>query len=191
MKNSEQDQERNKFISSIIESIKMNVNEFMDNLANGEKYETTIYKWSINLFNEGKSIDDAIKTVHKRRMLFVVNSTYNPSPHEEYSSQRNHQRIMVELESLPIYLNLNQSQKASIQNTIDALVESKLRTHSGIIELVTEIIKYNFETNSWKDKTSNKSRKKFDSDDNESSFLLKFKNYLNPKMRLNETLLPS
>ncbi|WP_027395162.1 hypothetical protein [Aquimarina latercula] len=189
MKNSELD--KNKFISLIIDSIKMNVDDFMQNLINGEKYESIIYEWSTNLFYEGKSIEEAIKTIHKRRILFVVNSTYNSSPHEEYASIRNHQRIMKELKSLSIYSNLNQKQKASIQNSIDALVESKLRTHSGIIELVTEIIKHNFETNLWKDKTTNKSRKKFDSDDNESSFLLKFKNYLHPKMRLNETLLPS
>ncbi|WP_271769252.1 hypothetical protein [Aquimarina algiphila] len=189
MKNSELD--KNKFISSIIDSIKMNVNDFMQNLANGEKYETTIYEWSINLFKEGKSIDDAIKVIHEKRMLIIFNSSYISSTREELITARNRQRIMTELNSQPIYINLNEKQKASIQKNIDVLVESKLRTHSTIIKLVLELIKQNITSKKWNTNVTEKSRNKIDPDDNESTFLSKFKNYLNPKIMLNETLLPS
>lgn len=189
MKNSEL--EKNKFVSSIIDSIKMNVDDFMQNLTNGEKYESIIYEWSINLFYEGKSIEDAIKVIHERRMLIIFNSSYNSSSREEYVSIRNHQRVMEELKSLPTYYNLNPKQKASIQINIDALVESKLRTHSELIKIVINIIKNNYTNNVWKTKATNKSRNELDSDNNESQFLLKLKNYLHPKMMLNETILQS
>lgn len=189
MKNSETN--KNEFVASIITSIKMNTNDFMENLSKGENYERIIYEWSVNLFNEGKTIEDAIKIIHERRMLIVFNSSYNSSSREEYVSIRNHQRIMEELKSLPAYFNLNQKQKASLQNKIDALIESKLRTHSEVIRLVLEIIKYNFKSKIWSNKKTKKSINKLDPENNELKFLLRFKHYLTPKTALNETFLPS
>lgn len=189
MKNSETD--KSKFISSIIESIRMNTDEFMYNLVNGEKYECLIYEWSVNLFYEGKSIKDAIETVQKRRMSLITNSNYVSSPREDLITAKKIQWVMRELKSKPIYNNLNEKQKASIQSKIDALVESGLRFQPDIVKLVLGIINQNFATQKWKVSTTKKSEKKPDNDSDESTFLSKFERYINPKIRLNETLLRS
>ncbi len=71
MINSKLDIKRNKFIATIISSIQMDVDEFIQNLANGENYETTIYQLSINLFDEGKSLKEAIDIILQRRALVI------------------------------------------------------------------------------------------------------------------------
>lgn len=138
MKNSELD--KNKFISSIIVSIKMNPIHFMKNLAIGEKYEITINEWSINLFNEGKALEEAIKIINKRIGL-VLASTAKPSPDPLHSVLiKNHQKIMSLLDKNALYSSLSNDEKNRIQDRIDAFVEGNLYTPQDVVDIIINVI---------------------------------------------------
>lgn len=185
MKNSELDKKRNKFISLIIEAIKMNVNDFMQNLADGGNYEATIYGWSVSLFDEGKSIKESIEIIHNRRMLVLLNGDYEFNVQNQVS--RNHQKVMHKLRLNPAYLKLKKSQKQEVQINIDRLIETNLYFHSEIVHMTLELIKYKFSKNQLKTKEMRIIRDKEKLNGNSlSNFLSK---YIEPKMTLNKTIL--
>lgn len=188
MKNSERNRKRNKFISLIIEAMKINVTDFMQNVADGEKYESTIYEWSVKLFDENIPINDAIKKIQERRMKVILDAAPISSATEELATSKNHERVMSGLKSKQIYSNLNEKQKASIQININALVDSKLHSHSSIINLVIEVIHHNINTKKWETNSeTKKSKNKLDSD-NRSALFFEFNHYLQPKIKLSETI---
>ncbi|WP_271783638.1 hypothetical protein [Aquimarina algiphila] len=187
MKNYELDKDRNKFISSIIESIRMNVNDFMQNLADGKNYEITIYEWSINLFNEGKSIKDSIEIIHNRRMLVLLNGNYEFSIQNKIS--RNHQKVMRELKMNPTYFKLKKSQKEEVQTNIDHLVETNLYFHPEIVQMILELIKHKFFKNQFKIKEMRIIKEEKELNRNSLSNLLS--KYIEPKLTISEIILRS
>jgi hypothetical protein len=120
----------------------MNVTDFMQNLANGENYETTIYQWSIHLFDEGKSIEEAIKVIQERKAKVMFNSGDASNTYKDVSILRNHQKVINSLKAQPTYLNLSDNQKEKIVGRVDALVETRLYSASEIIQLVLGIINH-------------------------------------------------
>ncbi len=142
MKNSRQEIKRSKYITTIISSVQMNVDDFMQNLGNGENYENTIYQWAITLFDEGKSLKEAINIILQRRELVVLNSMKIPENQDTAVVSRLHQKVMKGLSIHPVYFNLNNSQKKSIKNKIDALIATRLYRHNEIIQFVIGIIRH-------------------------------------------------
>lgn len=173
---------RNKFIAAIISSIQMNVNDFIQNLANGENYETTIYQLSINLFDEGKSLKEAIDIILQRRVIATLKPSKISKDHNTITTSRIHQKVMSRLRLQSTYFKLTNWQKKRIQSKIDALVKTRLYNYPEIIQFVLGIIQHTMiktQQEVYKIKTS---KNEINISNNEQMLLPEFKNYLDPKI---------
>ncbi|WP_298546089.1 hypothetical protein [uncultured Aquimarina sp.] len=140
MKNLQLNPNESKYITSIIRSLKMDINKFTQNLFAKENFEVTLYQWSINLFNEGKTSEEAIKIVNQRISLVLSNST-EPKPNPQHLVLiKNHQKVMDLLQVNLIYNSLNTDEKHSIQNRIDAFVKTDLYTPNDVVNIILKVI---------------------------------------------------
>jgi len=129
---------KNKFISAIIKSLKIDNDSFMDNLRKGENYETTIYQWSINLFDEGKAVEEAVSIINKRINLVLSNSTcFNI---QDLSNNKSYKKVMNQLEINPIYSSLDIDQKYILQHKVNAFVNTNLYTSYDIVKIILNVI---------------------------------------------------
>ncbi|WP_027393194.1 hypothetical protein [Aquimarina latercula] len=132
--------EKNKFLALIVKSLRITEKEFKQNLDKRENYEITINQWSTNLFNEGKTSEEAIKIVNERISLVLCNSK-EPKPNpQNLVLIKNHQKVMDLLQVNPIYSSLNTDEKHSIQNRIDAFVKTDLYTPNDVVNIILKVI---------------------------------------------------
>ncbi len=139
------DYKRNRFLSTIISSIQMKKDDFLSNLLNGYKYEQKIYEWSLDLFEEGLNVEEAIEIIYGRRMLILSNDSLINQPNRTIIV--NHQKVMFALDNLPIYSNLTNSEKEKLQLSIDAVISTNLYLYPEIIAMTVSIIKNKFLNN--------------------------------------------
>ena len=136
---------KNQFISIIIKSLKMNIDDFMVNLKKNEHYETTIYHWAINLYNEGKTLEEAIEIINKR--IHLVSSSPNSHTSSSYyndldvSMIKMYQKVIRKLETNPIYNSLSNNNKEMLQEKVRAFVHTNLYTANSIVNIIINVIK--------------------------------------------------
>jgi hypothetical protein len=180
MKNSKID--KNKFIALILKSLKEDIDQFHTNLTKGENYETTLYQWSVNLYNEGKPIDEAIEEINTRRRLVMVSCTRGLNNKKNISTQRKLEKVMLNLRQESCYAKLDDSQKAIINKRVEALADTDLWNHLELLEFAITIIKKIFYT----DDAKSDIKTKKNPDKGNGKFLSEFNTYVQPKNIFNE-----
>ena len=136
---------KNKFILIIIKLLKMKTDDFMVNLKKNENYETTIYHWAINLYNEGKTLEEAIEIINKR--IHLVSSSPNSHISSSYyndldvSMIKMYQKVIRKLETNPIYNSLSNNNKEMLQEKVRAFVHTNLYTANSIVNIIINVIK--------------------------------------------------
>ncbi|WP_025663258.1 hypothetical protein [Aquimarina megaterium] len=177
---------KNRFIASILKYLKENIDQFHTNLTKGENYETTLYEWSISLFNEGKSIDEAVEEINKRRMLVMLSSTREVNIIKSLSTQRKLEKVMLNLEQESCYSKLKAPQKTIVNERIEALANTDLWNHPDILEFALTIIKKNFQSDDSISEEIESAKNKKNPDKKNGKFLSEFRNYLQPKTIIND-----
>lgn len=120
----------------------MNPDDFMQNLTNGENYEITIHEWSLNLFNEEKSIDETVRTIRARINKVSGFSIQNIEPPKKYFMlSKNYNKIMAELKLRSIYDHLSNPDKEIVKERVSALIETRLFSPKELIEYGMKIVK--------------------------------------------------
>ncbi|WP_438710330.1 hypothetical protein ACSTS3_15045 [Aquimarina muelleri] len=117
IENSDLDKQRNVFLLAIVESVQMEIDEFLNRVAHHECYESMIYRWAIRLFYKGISVADAIHIIHRTRLFVLVNRNYlyNQKPIIPF------EKILDTLENHKIYKQLSEDEKMVQQRKIEAL----------------------------------------------------------------------
>ncbi|WP_271729892.1 hypothetical protein [Aquimarina algiphila] len=113
--NKELNKGRNEFLAPIIQSIQLEMGEFMMRVANKECHEIMIYRWAIRLFERGTSSDYAISVIHRARRFVLINKTDKHSPKQPL---RTLQKISEILNRHPKYIKLDDHAKTNVQNDI-------------------------------------------------------------------------
>ncbi len=113
--NVELNKKRNEFLAPIIESIQLEIDEFMIRIANKECHEMMIYRWAIRLFERGTSSDYAIGVIHRARRFVLINKTDKYPPKQPL---RTLQKISEILNHHPKYIALDDYAKTIVQNDI-------------------------------------------------------------------------
>lgn len=178
MKNSRSEKKKNKFIASIIESLGMNINEFQNNLSNGENFEITIYQWSISLLEEGKTTNETIKIIEER--IIKVTQSFTQSFHSDKDIQiaiKKYNKIIAELETRIIYNRLENFEKKDLQKKIVAFVETRLYNYLEIVDFAINIIDKSFQETEMKANDTMNTKKNLNN--NKSNIISGIKNYLN------------
>ncbi len=189
MKEQDHISKRNQFIKTIIESIQMTVSDFMLNLASEESYEKNIYCWSISLFEERKSIDEAIKIVHRRRMSVLLSCTNEFDMKNKISLHR--QKVMNKLKLEPTYCKLSKSQKRYFQDSIDRYIETDLYSYPEIVEMTLALIKRTLSEHPSKSIIPSSPKQKKNLTNTKTNLISKCQKYLEPMLLLNKTMLRS
>ncbi len=60
------------FTVNILKSLHLEKNKFFDDVINDAPYEVQIYKWIDKLYNQGKSVEEAIQLIHRVRRFFII-----------------------------------------------------------------------------------------------------------------------
>uniref|UniRef100_UPI001304B1C7 hypothetical protein n=1 Tax=Aquimarina sp. I32.4 TaxID=2053903 RepID=UPI001304B1C7 len=139
--------------------------------------ETTIYQWSSSLFDEGKSIEEAVKIIQDRTSK-ILYSSGGPSNDKDVLSIKNHQKVINKLKLQSTYLNLNEVDKEKVLDRVDALIKTRLYSVSEIITLVLGIICHitmNPQTETNKNKTP--------PNDDTPMFFSEHRRYIEPKYK--------
>lgn len=131
---------RNQFLAPIIQSIQLEMDEFMIRVANQECHEVMMYRWAIRLFEKGVSSDYAISVIHRARRFVLINKTNKYPPKQPMQTL---QKILVLLKQHPKYIALDDHAKTIVQNdVIEAVLNSDHR-----IEAIEEALEEREERN--------------------------------------------
>lgn len=177
------------FIIGVIKSLQMNPVEFEQNLIKGAVYETILYNWSVNLFQEGKDINEAIRIILEKRIQIIYSINGGFTSEGNIINNRNCQKVLAKLKDQPTYSNLRENEKQKVKSKINALVQTRLWSIAEIVDLTHEIIKNTINSSNTNNKIITKDTNQ--SENKNSKVITEFKNLLTPKTTSNETTLQS
>ena len=129
------------FIFSIIKALQLNPVEFEHNLRKGAAYESIIYNWVVNLYQEGKSCDEAFRIIFEKRVQVLYSINENIMLEDTIVTNRKYQKVLENLQTIPLYMNLKEKEKQSIRRKAIALIETRLWSVAEIVDFTIEIIK--------------------------------------------------
>lgn len=141
-KNLKLDRKRNLFLLPIINSVQIEMDEFLERVSNRECYETMIYRWSLKLFEKDVSADYAINVIHRARRYVLIYKSKNVYPP---SSPVTLEKILTMLNEYPQYNELNDQAKLIVQKKIAEMFNNNTRIEA--IEEVLEKINPHIEVN--------------------------------------------
>lgn len=179
------------FLAKVLDCLQLNLVEFEQNLRNGAAYETIIYNWVVNLYQEGKSCDEAFRIILEKRVQVLYSINENIMLEDTMITNRKFQKVLANLQTIPLYMNLKEKEKQSIRRKAIALIETRLWSISEVVEFIVKIIKNSIKTEEEQKKYKTTITDKNQSKDGSSEFFLEFKNLLISKISLNETILRS
>ncbi len=133
-KNINLNKNRNQFLTTIIKSIQIEMDDFMTRVANKDCYESLIYKWAIRLFDKGTTTDYAISVIHRARRFVLINKTYNNflKPTTNVALDK----ILTMLKEHPNYNRLDAERKRIVQKKI-----MEMFNHNARIEAIEQVLK--------------------------------------------------
>ncbi|WP_281989335.1 hypothetical protein [Aquimarina aggregata] len=129
---------RNQFLTPIIQSVQLEMDEFMMRVANQECHEVMMYRWAIRLFERGTSSDYAINVIHRARRFVLINKTDKYPPKQPIELL---QKISEILNQHPKYIALDDHAKTIVQNDI---IEAVLSDDPRIEEIEEALEANNF-----------------------------------------------
>ena len=179
------------FLAKVLDCLQLNPVEFEQNLQKRGAYETIIYNWVVNLYQEGKSCDEAIRSILEKRVQVLYSINENIMLEDTIVTNRKYQKVLAKLQIIPLYMNLKEKEKQSIRRKAIALIETRLWSISEVVEFIVNIIKNSIKKEEERKKYKTTIIDKNQSKGNSSEFFLEFKNLLTSKTILNETTLRS
>lgn len=132
IENVEYNNDRNRFLTTIIKSIQIEMDDFMARVTNKDCYESLIYKWAIRLFEKGTTTDYAISVIHRARRFVLINKTYN---HYEATTDVALDKILAMLNEHPNYNKLDSETKHIVQKKI-----MEMFNHNARIEAIEQVL---------------------------------------------------
>ena len=66
------DEAHYEFTINVIKALHLEKDIFFEDVANDEPYEVQVYTWIDKLYNQGKSIEEAIELIHRVRRFFIT-----------------------------------------------------------------------------------------------------------------------
>ncbi|TSE04377.1 hypothetical protein [Aquimarina algiphila] len=130
--NLELNNRRNRFIATIIQSIQIEMDEFMMRVANKECYESMIHRWTVRLFEKGFSSDQAIEVIHRARRFVLMNKdTYSTG----FQPDLTFETILAMLNEHPKYNELDKAAKLIVQKKVSEMFNNNAR-----IEAIEEVL---------------------------------------------------
>lgn len=129
---------QNKYIMSVIKALHLNKKSFKKNLAQGEYYEFILNEWATNLFDEGKTVKEAVNTIIERRRLLMI---HNAQTYEfDNFHEPDYKKIIQQLKVNSVYTSLNEVEQQRIQKRVLAFIKTRLYNAHSIVELILKII---------------------------------------------------
>ncbi|WP_027392816.1 hypothetical protein [Aquimarina latercula] len=183
--------DKDEYIFNIIKALQLNPIEFEQNRIDGAAYETILYNWAVNLYQEGKSCDEAFRIILEKRVQILYSINGNIMLEDTMVTDRKYQKVLTKLQTISAYDDLKEKEKQSIRRKAIALIETRLWSISEVVEFIVKIIKNSIKTEEEQKKYKTTIIDKNQSKDNSSEFFLEFKNLLISKTNLNETILRS
>lgn len=123
---------RNKFILAIITSLQIEMDDFMERVANEECYESLIYNWGIRLFEKGTTTIYAIKVIHRaRRFVLITKSSNNYVKTLDLTLEK----TLIMLKEHPKYQKLDTESKLIVQKKVAELFNNNAR-----MEAIEEVL---------------------------------------------------
>ncbi len=141
--------DRNRFLTAIIKSIQLEMDDFMTRVANKDCYESLIYKWAIRLFEKGTTTDYAISVIHRARRFVLINKTDNSY---KLAPNLTLEKILIMLKEHPKYNKLDTDAKIIVQKKVAEMFNNNARIEA--IEEVLEKINPNVSVNKQKNQVA-------------------------------------
>ncbi len=144
--NIELSKNRNRYLLAIIQSIQIEMDDFMRRVANKECYEMMIHEWAIRLFERGVSTDRAIHIIHRARRFVLIYKTKNHYPPTPPVTL---EKILTMLNEHPKYNQLNDQAKLTVQKKIAEMFNNNARIEAieEVLEDINPHIRVNSEQN--------------------------------------------
>ena len=113
---------RSEYLSFILTSLHMKVDEFMISVAHPERcYERTIHRWMIKLFESGRSKEYALHVIFKARILYFIRTT-RIQPEANNATSKSLAALLPVLKENKRYQQLPEKEKQLVHEKIDDLI---------------------------------------------------------------------
>lgn len=136
MKKRELEIKKSSYIAFIVQSLRMEINDFLDRVYDGDQYESTIYTWTVLLYEEGKSKEEAVRLILNRRMAIINAASFNTKK----QISQNYEKSMQRLSEYTNYKKLNTIQQEMIKKRAYELAKTDLYSISDLIFYILEIV---------------------------------------------------
>ena len=130
--------QKNQYLSTVLQSIQMEVAPFMQNLIRGEKYERMIFNRTMDFFHTGMPVEEAVQQIHQWRRLILFHQGNDPTC--EKKSQKNKQKVLRSISNHTAYHALTPIKKQQIAQRITTLVNTRLYTNYTIHHMILPLL---------------------------------------------------